>query len=661
MASKFGGVPVESTSEKSGSKFGGIAVDGEPSKFANKPEPNPDRLDKYRADPNAPEMTPEQMQQMMEQLRSESDTGEIQRVRAESPKLAGAVDFLGGMGSMTRGALNLLPDDLGNTLMGDPKYMDKQSGSYLAGSLLDPAAYATGAEIASIPKLGFTAAAPLVEKMLKGGVIGGATGATVGGLTNDEDRTTGTAVGGTIGTIVGSLFPALGQITGRAVDMARGRMPDVRVGSMIREAAGDQGQFVRQQLANAGDDVSVAQAVGENVPGKLAALDPMTQTTDRGAQAFERLQRQEAARKLLLAQNTPDLAAAEAVRKMQAGGQYSQAFADDAARRQAEQAALNAARQSQAQLAQRNASLGLPPPAPANIPNQVIAPSLKKLTGNPVIQSAAREARLLAESGVEINGRPLSPELLASIRDNPMGSLEGLHLMKLAIDNQFKNGAETSLKKFSEGALNATKKKLVAGITDVSPGYDTARQTFSTLSAPVNQSQVMGEFSKVLQKEGGGEQTQQFLNLAKDGGTKLIKRANQDPRFGSLGEILTPDQMGAVNKVGSELSRDRAIQRAAANAKTEAADVVNKNLIVAQAPPVLNTTFTVMNNVLKRVGDKLNAKTLARLSEVMHDPKLAAQVIDTLPLSEKNIILRAMGNSKVVGRGVGMMTGAEQQ
>ena len=141
----------------------------------------------------------------------------------------------------------------------------------------------------------------------------------------------------------------------------------------------------------------------------------------------------------------------------------------------------------------------------------------------------------------------------------------------------------------------------------------------------------------------------------------LIKRADQDPRFGSLEEILTPEQMGAVNKVGSELTRDRAIQRAASNAKTEGLDIVNKNLIVAQAPPVLNTTFTVMNNILRKVGDKLNAKTLSRLAEVMHDPKLAAQVIDTLPMSEKAILLRAMGNSKVVGRGVGMMTGAEQQ
>lgn len=602
----------------------------------------------------------QEIQSYMDQMVNDPEGFTTKLYLDQHPVEAGIINAGSGALSMTRGALNLLPGDLGDKLV-PPEMIDKESGLYLAGSLLDPVAYGTGAAFAKIPKLGFTAAAPLVEKMTKGGIIGGLTGATVGGLSDSDDRGTGATVGGGIGTIVGTMFPALGQLTGRVVDMAAGRMPSVRVGSMLREAAGDQGQFVRQQLANAGDDLSVSQAIGADVPAKLAALDPMARTTDRGAAAIERLQRQEAARKLLLAQNTPDLAAAEAVRKMQAGGQYSQAFADDAARRQAEQSSLNAARQSQIDLAQRHVSLGLPPVKTTELPKQVIPPALKKLTGNPVIQSAAKEAKLLAESGVEINGKALTPELLASIRENPMGSLEGLHLMKLAIDNQFRGGAETSLKKFADGALNATKKKLVAAIADVSPGYDTARQTFSKLSAPVNQSQVMGEFSKVLQKEGGGEQTQQFLNLMKDDGAKLIKRANQDPRFGSLEEILTEPQLGAVRKVGSELARDKAIQRAATNARTEADEIINKNLIIAQAPPVLNTTFTVMNNVLRKVGDKLNAKTLNRLSEVMHDPKLAAQVIDTLPLSEKAIILRAMGNSKVVGRGVGMMTGAEQQ
>lgn len=621
------------------------------------PAPNPDGLDKYRADPNAPEMTQEQMQQMMEQLRSQSDTGEIKRARAESPNLAATIDVLGGMGSMTRGALNLLPGDPGNTLMGDPKYMDKESGAYLAGSLLDPAAYATGAEIASIPALTAAKGAPLIEKIWKGATVGGTTGATIGGLSNEGDRTSGTTVGGIVGSLFGGAFPLSSAVLGRTVDMVRGKMPDVRVARMLNEAAGDTRPLVRSAL-NTTDDVTVGQAVGKGATAELAGIQGFVDDTV-GDPALQMARRQEEARRALLAANTPDLATAEAARTAGTGPLYGKAFADDVARRQADEAAAEVARAAQESKIALNVGGGSNRTAARG---PAIPPVLRKLTDNPVIQAAASQAKILARSGVEINGQPLDDATIALIQKNPMASLEGLHMMKLAIDNQFKNRtAATGLQNFTDGALNATKKKLMEGVKDVSPGYEKARATFQALSAPVNQSKVMGELSKTLAKPGNvGERAQPFLNAMEDS-TKLIKRADQNPRFGALSDILTPQQMGAASKVAGELSRDKALTEASRAGKAKAEDIIKNNLLIARLPHVMSAKVTLLNDALNFVGNKLNAKTLNRLNEVMYNPQLAAKVIETLPAAEQNIILKAMSNPAVIGRGVGMMTGAEQQ
>jgi len=119
--------------------------------------------------------------------------------------------------------------------------------------------------------------------------------------------------------------------------------------------------------------------------------------------------------------------------------------------------------------------------------------------------------------------------------------------------------------------------------------------------------------------------------------------------------------MAAANKVAGELSRDKALAEAARAGKNKAEDIIKNNLAIARLPHVMSAKVTLLNDALNFIGNKINAKSLARLNEVMYNPQLAAEVIQTLPVSEQNIILKAMSNPAVIGRGVGMMTGAQQQ
>ena len=645
-------IPAARVIKQKDGKFAAMMSDAAPA-----PAPNPDGLDKYRADPNAPRMDKPSVDAMIEQMRTESDKGEIQRVRAENPKTAGVLDFSGGMGSMTRGALNLLPGDPGTTLMGDTAYMDKESGAYLAGSLLDPVAYATGAEFAAIPKLAVAAKAPLLEKIGKGAVVGGLTGGTIGGLSNEDDRSGGASMGLGFGSIVGSLFPLGGAVVGRAYDTLTGKMPDIRVGRMINQAMGGSvDDAARTSLRNTGD-VNVAQAIGKDVPAELAGIQQFASRNEGGV-ALDLARRQQATRMASLQSVTPDLPSAEAARGTASSANYGAARADDAVRRQVERAAANADF-----VAEKQASLlttGSGKPAPTLRPDP-IPEGLKKLTGNPIITAAANQARRMASSAEGLDGKLLDDATIALIEKNPMASLDGLHLMKLAIDNQFKNpSAPTGMETFAAGALNGVKKRLVAAMEDSSAGYKLARSQHAALSKPIDQSKVLTELQSKLQKAGGGERAQVFLNAVEDS-TQLLKRADQNPRFATIKDILNPNQNAVVDKVTNELVRDSAINEAAKYGRLKAEDIIKQNLVISKLPNTLNTTVTVVNKALDYLGNSLNAKTLARLDKVMHDPKLVLKTIDALPAVERNLILKAMSDPAVTGRAIGMMTGAQDQ
>lgn len=336
----------------------------------------------------------------------------------------------------------------------------------------------------------------------------------------------------------------------------------------------------------------------------------------------------------LLQRNTPDLAAAQGARTATTDPMYKEAYRLDQMRR--EMAGMTGPTGGATRTGPLGVPVGVAPPP-------VVPEGFAK---NPIIQAAVKQVKRMSDDP----------------NANPLDSLEGMQLVKLAIDEQFASKSpSTPLARYGEGALKKAKERLLGVMEDISPKYEAARSKFAEMSPAVNQSKVMGELATTLKRSGGdGERATAYLNAMEQGAPQLLRRANQTQRFGGIGEILSPAQLAAAKQVGSELSRDRALKESAAAGGGAAGEILKRNMFGFTPPNMLNAQMTVMHRAVNFLGDKLNASTIEKLSQAMQDPRKAMQVIQTLPSSERSLILRAMQDPRISGAGAGMLTGATQ-
>ena len=404
--------------------------------------------------------------------------------------------------------------------------------------------------------------------------------------------------------------------------------PRVKAANIVRQTLGENIDAIRAANAAAPENLTAAQVAAESgrvLPSYQALAQ---QAKQYGADvAYPKELAQQAARRETIAAVTPDLAAAEEARRAAGEVAYGRA-------RAADQQRLN-----NLAMEQQNANMLAGTTGPINV--ERVIPALQALKGNPVIEAAAKEARTLAASqGVKLA--------------DPMTTLDGLHYMKLAIDNQFKNRtATTALNKYSDAALNSTKESLLAAIEGtanqpgVSPLYSIARKQHTALSEPVNQAQVLNKMQEVLTGPAGGEQANAFLNVLGKGENALLKRANQNPRFGGIEEVLNPEQMGAVKKVSGELTREANIAEQAKNGQQALALILEGNKSKLRFPALFSVKATIANDTIKLLEGKVNAKTIDVFKKAFESGKGVNELLDTLPAKDRVKFLSALGQAKL--------------
>lgn len=402
--------------------------------------------------------------------------------------------------------------------------------------------------------------------------------------------------------------------------------PRVQAANIARQAAGKNIDAIRAANAAAPAGLTAGQAAADIVQPTYHTLAADVGELNAN-RAYPKELAQEAARVQTIQNVTPDLAEAEAARQAAANVAYQRA-------RMADEQRLN-----NLAMEQQNANMLAGTAGPVNVEH--ITPALQALKGNPVIEAAAKEARTLAASkGVNL--------------PDPMATLDGLHYMKIAIDNQFKNrSANTALNNYSDAALAATKQKLIDAIVGtenapgVSPLYGLAREQYAGLSQPVNQAQVLNAMIDVLKGPAGKERANAFLKVLGEGESSLLKRADQNPRFGGIEEILTPEQMRAVNKVGGELNREAFMADQAKRGLREYKSIVDANKSMFRLPAFLNVKATLANETIGILENKVNAKTIDILKKAFESGKGVNDLLDTLPAKDRVKVLKALQDAQL--------------
>lgn len=501
------------------------------------------------------------------------------------------------------------------------------AGTAGAGSALAGGAKAAGASQALISALqtgGINVAGKAGLAGLATRAVGGAaTGGLAAGMVNPEDAKMGALVGGGLPIALKTLAHgsrAASRGAKSLVEPLHTKGREKIVGRALREFSGE----------NADDAIRNLQAAREIVPGSKPTVGEAAQvpslaalqrsTVANSAEAANALHERFAANNQAridaleaLAGSPAARQAAEEAREQAAAAAYSSARQEDALRRAAaiaKQQEWNDASAGLGKLANRQIS----PVTDAIRPSQ----GLIDLSKRPAMQGFIAEAkRLAANKGQQIN--------------NPLESIDGLHYVKLAVDDALKGTPGNSLARNQKAAVMDIKDRLIAEMDKVSPAYGESRRAYQEASKPINQMDIGDELKKVIDPLTGRIRASQFARKLSDDTARQATGFKQ----ATLAGTLTPEQLASLSAIQQDLARAEFAQTAGRGVGSNTAQHLGySNMLNQLGVPNFLRNFSggeILGSLGVRAGDvvygKANQEIAGLLANTMLDPAEAARLM----------------------------------
>lgn len=352
---------------------------------------------------------------------------------------------------------------------------------------------------------------------------GGATGAASAGLVNPDDAGTGAAIGALLPPGLAAVGAA-GRYAGRSAKALVQPLTETGqkelAAKVIREFGEGGPMNVDLTELVAGSRPTLAEATGN---AGIAGLQRVTR--DLRPNAFvEREGMNTVAREAAfdqLAGNRAAIEAAKGARDSTADALYGRAFTADSMR----QGLANESQKMRAPFS----GVGL-----SAAREDLATPGLRELTQRPMFRAAADSAkRLAANNGVQLA--------------DPLQSLEGLHYIKLALDDALNPGAASAMGRNESNAIMGMRDKLADELAKVSPTYGAARQTFAEMSQPINAMETLQGLGLTNQR---GDMTLSKVKNAIEGLEKARRKPGVDPA-----KSITDEQLAGLRAIQDDLLR----------------------------------------------------------------------------------------------------------
>lgn len=494
-------------------------------------------------------------------------------------------------------------DDTLQKLGADPKSGNYQFGklmgeigpTFAVGPLLAMGGRAAGASPAMVSSLstgGLNVAGKTGMAGLATRVAGGAaTGAATAGLVNPEDAGLGAMIGGGLPLALKggakATRSAVGGVKGLVEPLYETGREKI-VSRALREFSGGQ----------ADDAIRNLQAAREIVPGSLPTVGEAAKVPSLAALQRAAMNSSAEAANALDARFASNNQARVDVLESLAGSPATRRAAEEA-REQAANAAYGAAR--------GEAAGGITP-----------SQELIDLAERPAMRKFIASAkRLAADKGQTIG--------------NPLESLDGLHYVKLAVDDALAGTPSNALARNQKAAVMDIKDRLITEMDKVSPAYGASRRAYQEASKPINQMDIGDELKRVIDPLTGRVRASQFARKLTD---ETAQRATGFKQA-SLAEILTPEQLASLNAVRDDLARAEFAQTAGRGVGSNTAqNLAYSNMMNQLGVPDFLRNFAggeIIGAIGSRAGDlvygKANQEIAGLLANTMLDPAEAARLM----------------------------------
>jgi len=260
---------------------------------------------------------------------------------------------------------------------------------------------------------------------------------------------------------------------------------------------------------------------------------------------------------------------------------------------------------------------------------------ITKLLKVPAIQDAMAQAKqIAANEGINIG--------------KPEGSVQGLHLMKLAMDDAISSAGTSAAQVNKAKSIEVARNRLLTFIERMSPEYGEARATYAAMSKPLNQADVAAELLKrgtsaTSDLAGNPRLMPDALARAAGDEARLIKQATGRQPSATLADLLEPDQLAKLRAVIGETDRSGAVARAANGPGSATAQRLSSQNVLRQVlgpiglpqswaeSTMLNTALRPLQFVYNGVAEPKIQQTLAGLLLDPARAQAAMQAARTAP------------------------------
>jgi len=119
-----------------------------------------------------------------------------------------------------------------------------------------------------------------------------------------------------------------------------------------------------------------------------------------------------------------------------------------------------------------------------------------------------------------------------------------------------------------------------------------------------------------------------------------VRRATGFKRGGGLADLMTPDEMVSLQRMGSELARDADVQALGAAGQGRVTQAIG-TMFSDQLPNALTRPIMIINAVLKRTGARASERTMNQIALRMQDPAAMAEIMEMATAAERRAYERA--------------------
>lgn len=468
---------------------------------------------------------------------------------------------------------------------------------------------------------------------------------------SDESVIGNTLLGGAAPLVLSPLIKYGAKGIGALSDLVGGKIPAIRASKIARDAAGDNLAAIRQANAAAPKDLTSAQAAYGINQDPYQALEKLVSRTDPDSfyRTLKDKQKQDVID--LLSSVAGGRNKTESLIRQKSAKQSLGAVTDPM-RRQALAAAneSNLANQPSSSLIKRGEKNWAPLTRQGKSPD-IRAPLSQNIPEFPSIQT-----------------KPILDEISAKIANPSLGVDNVSHkvltnVAKKIKDWEAKNGGvidANALHEIRSTFINSEIDRLLPGLDAKSKAKKTASllmeirplidqsivdaggvgwpgylKSFSQGANDINKYALGAEALSAYKKS-----PKAFIGLMEGENPKIMKKI-----FGG-GNIDINKAMGKqaypLHKAADIIKREMAMKEQAKSGMGALTDIVKKNQLTARLPSLLSRPAAITNKGLDFLEGTVNQKSLAILREGMKNGISANKLMDMLPASERNKVLKAI-------------------